>query len=332
MVDSPHEKLAAFAHSLIPSAVAELTNGFDELVKSFRSDDQLRRIAGSQGITVVLNTDSDLLVQLRKQNKEFVTSAELRAEAIMRDCVRLRYPTHAIIGEELGSTEGSDITWVFDPVDGTSAMIRAAMSVAFEVPLPDPKPGFGLTIGVIENQTNIIGVIAELEADCNGLRNTHTWVGINDHHASVLPTSAPKLADAVVVSTVPLLMFGTSKNRWGQWLALQRATARTIEDRNCVGFVDLLRGEAHIAIETDLALPDVASLQPILQSAGFTVSDLDGNRLRFDEESQKGEYQILAAAPSLHAKALNIFRNGVPDDDNNFGDMHVTDNGYVKKF
>jgi len=51
---------------------------------------------------------------------DLVTDADKASEAVLLDFLRRRHPTHAILSEESGVTEGQTIRWVIDPLDGTT--------------------------------------------------------------------------------------------------------------------------------------------------------------------------------------------------------------------
>lgn len=56
-----------------------------------------------------------------------VTVADRNAEAAMRKLIEERYPSHGVLGEELGSVRAeADLCWVLDPIDGTKSFITGA--------------------------------------------------------------------------------------------------------------------------------------------------------------------------------------------------------------
>lgn len=56
-----------------------------------------------------------------KGDADLVTAADRAAEALIRDRIRARWPTHDVLGEEQGlSDQGSDYRWYVDPLDGTT--------------------------------------------------------------------------------------------------------------------------------------------------------------------------------------------------------------------
>jgi len=51
-----------------------------------------------------------------KGDADLVTAADRAAEALIRERIRARWPTHDVLGEEQGlSDQGSDYRWYVDP-------------------------------------------------------------------------------------------------------------------------------------------------------------------------------------------------------------------------
>jgi fructose-1,6-bisphosphatase/inositol monophosphatase family enzyme len=79
-----------------------------------------------------------------------VTEADRQIEAVIRQRIRERYPSHGLLGEEHGRSAGtSDLTWVIDPIDGTKSFISGmptfgtlvalrAATAAYVAPAPAP--------------------------------------------------------------------------------------------------------------------------------------------------------------------------------------------------
>ncbi len=324
----------AFALHLVRDiAVPELARGYSALVQKLRSNAELARLVREKGLDAAL--DAADLPALKKGNRELVTVAEKEAEALMTKAVQASRPTHAVVGEEHGYTPGSDTRWVFDPVDGTSAMIRTAMAEAFGMKPPQPAPSFGITVAVVEGDEATLGVVAELRAQGGTLAIAHLWAGGKNLAATLngnpvkLP-AAHALADATLTCTAPPVMFNNAE-KWSGFQALADACTSCVCDQNCVGFMRILHGDYDIGYEADLAYHDAAALIPILQSAGVTVSDGNGNKLRFPESAITSEFSVLAAQAPLHAQALARIKAGVAPEANRFT-ASVLHQGYVQKF
>ncbi len=76
-----------------------------------------------------------------------VTSVDHACEHAIVTGIRARHPTHAIVGEETGARlTGADVTWIVDPLDGTSNYAAGI-------------PWFGVLIGVLLRGRPEIGVM-----------------------------------------------------------------------------------------------------------------------------------------------------------------------------
>ena len=83
-----------------------------------------------------------------------VTAADRNAEAAMREKIGQRYPSHGILGEEMGAEKAdAEFCWVLDPIDGTKSFItgeRTRRSGGRACGLQDarcPLAGLGLDLG-----------------------------------------------------------------------------------------------------------------------------------------------------------------------------------------
>lgn len=71
---------------------------------------------------ILLDHFNKPLNQSRKESQSsIVTEADFASDKAIRELIRKRYPGHNIISEETGFlNNGSEFTWVVDPLDGTS--------------------------------------------------------------------------------------------------------------------------------------------------------------------------------------------------------------------
>jgi inositol-phosphate phosphatase / L-galactose 1-phosphate phosphatase / histidinol-phosphatase len=320
-------------------ALPALAEGYERLVDGLRRNQELRRQVEELGAGAAVSSDSPALASLRKANKELVTTAEKDAERLMRQAVEERYPDHAIVGEEHGYRPGGERRWVFDPVDGTSAMVRTAIAEAFDAALPEPRPSFGITVALVSGSVASLGVVTELRAGHGRLARGRTWTGsvsaptTCDGEVVAPPAGPTTLGEARLACTVPDVMFNAPET-WSRYQALLDGTRECVIDQNCVGFMRLMQGDGgvHIVYEAGLAYHDAAVLVPILQGAGIVVTDDEGHGLRFDESTITQEFRVLAAAPALHRAAVRKVREGVPPEKSRFQHQRSAQLGYVTKF
>lgn len=74
-----------------------------------------------------------------KPDHTFVTKADLEVEGFLTERIRQMFPMHGLVAEESASKRlggSSDITWVIDPLDGTTAFTQGL-------------PGWGIAIGIL---------------------------------------------------------------------------------------------------------------------------------------------------------------------------------------
>ena len=51
---------------------------------------------------------------------DLVTEVDKRAESVIIDTIKKKFPTHSVISEEVGEImQDSDYDWIIDPIDGT---------------------------------------------------------------------------------------------------------------------------------------------------------------------------------------------------------------------
>ena len=76
----------------------------------------------------------DRLEYSSKGRNDYVSQADVEAERAVLDVLTRAYPDHGIIAEESGKREGSEYTWIIDPLDGTTNFLHGfpmfAVSVA----------------------------------------------------------------------------------------------------------------------------------------------------------------------------------------------------------
>lgn len=329
--------LATFATHLIHDlALPELAAGYLRLVEGFRQDEALVRRVREDGVTAIFANDDSALAGLRKHNKELVTAFEKDAERKMTLAVKEAYPEHSVVGEEHGVTPGNHMRWVFDPVDGTSAMIQTALAEACDIRLSRPNPSFGITVGLVEDTEPVVGVVVELSPQTGGLVAKNSWVGAKGQATScngtpiILPPAPATLAEATLACTVPEVMFHSAET-WGGYQALAEAVTNCMRDQNCIGYMQLLQGGVNVVYEADLAYHDAAALIPVLQAVGITVSDAKGSPVDFSEAAIGKAFSLLAAQPILHKLAIEKVRRGVAPERNSFVGK-PQHQGYAQKF
>lgn len=211
-------------------------------------------------------------VKLKADGSE-VTEADRKAETVMRDMITERYPTHAILGEEFGSTTVLEARhqWILDPIDGTSWF-------ALGMPL------FGVLVALMENNDPILGVIhfPVLGETVYAARGDGCWYqrGVEEPIRVQVNGDNPRLEDARVSASGVHgsdIMLGIGNDAYHLSSVIQRANKfRFCGD--CMQHALVCRGTLHAAIDTYMQPWDVAALIPCIEEAGGIVTTLDGKR------------------------------------------------------
>ncbi len=215
-------------------------------------------LATDAGAFVLSHYQRGIDVEL-KADRSPVTAADVGAERLIRAGLAARYPSHAIVGEELGADAGgASHRWFVDPIDGTRSFVHG-------VPL------FGVLLGLEIDGEMVVGVchlpgVGETLAAARGLGCT--WNG--------RPRGSrrrPRLSRRRWSTPTA----GISSSASGQrWTALQAATGLQRGWGDCYGHCLVATGRADVMLDPVMNPWDVAALVPILQESGGRISDWTG--------------------------------------------------------
>ena len=106
----------------------------------------VRSVREGGRIILMYFSQLDRLEYSSKGRNDFVSQADVEAERAVLDVLTRAYPEHGIVAEESGNREGSEYTWVIDPLDGTTNFLHGF-------------PMFAVSVGVMRGQVLEHGVI-----------------------------------------------------------------------------------------------------------------------------------------------------------------------------
>ncbi|MDF8332043.1 inositol monophosphatase family protein [Novosphingobium cyanobacteriorum] len=200
----------------------------------------------------------------RKGDSTPVTLADTAAEEAMRAILRAEVPADTIIGEEFGSTAGtSRRSWVLDPIDGTAGFLAG-------------RPLFGTLIALVVEGFPVLGVI---DQPILGER----WIGaigrpttLNGQPVRTRPCR--ELANATIATTGPHY-FDDHEGAHFMALAAKTDHKRMVMGGDCYNYAMLATGQLDIVCEANLKLHDWAALVPVVEGAGGTMADWNGEPL-----------------------------------------------------
>ncbi len=207
----------------------------------------------------------------RKADRTFVTEADRAAEAAMRRLIEREFPEDGIVGEEYGTrNEGAARQWVLDPIDGTQSFMAG-------------RPIFGTLIALMQDGWPVLGAI-----DQPVLRER--WIGVigqgttfNGSEVRVRP--CPSLQEATVATTSPHCFSESEADAYLRLVAKAYPQHPwPVYGGDCYNYALLASGHLDIVVESGLKLHDYAALVPVVEGAGGTMSDWQGNPLDADSD------------------------------------------------
>ena len=216
-----------------------------------------------------------------------VTRADREAEILIRKHLALRYPDHAVLGEEEGETNpGARVRWILDPIDATRSFMRG-------VPL------YGVLIAVEVDGEASVGVchfppLRETVAAGRGLGCT--WNGKPCH---VSPVS--RIEDAVVLTTDLRTIAESERDPGWPTLVARAGIARTWGD--CYGHALVATGRAEVMVDPIMNVWDCAPFLPILTEAGGRFTSREGEATIYGGSA-------VATNGVLHDEVLRVLTQG----------------------
>ena len=225
-----------------------------------------------------------------KGPRNFVTAADHRAEAILREELAKARPDYGFLGEEGGAHPGTDKThrWIVDPLDGTTNFLHGIPHFAIAIAL---ERSGAIVAGLIYNPANDEMFVAE--------RGKGAF--LNDRRIRV--AARQRLADAVVGCGLPHYGRGDLALARSEIAAAQRAFAGL--RRYGAATLDLAwvaAGRLDAFWERDLSPWDLAAGSLVVREAGGFISDLDGG----DAILSKGN--VVAGNETMHRELLRLLR------------------------
>ena len=247
------------------------------------------KIAHESGEIALKYFRSDLQVENKTRTEKFdpVTLADKEIEAYLREKIKETYNEHTVIGEEAGTSEGTQsYKWLIDPIDGTRGFVSGS-------------PVWGTLIGLMDGDKCVAGLMHQPFVN-------ETYIGsgagayiLNGSGKKPIKTSnKQKIADAILCTT-HLSMFHNSREL-DTFIKIAGMCRFSRLGTDCYGYALLAHGFVDLVVEAGLAAYDIMPLIPVIEAAGGVVTDWDGN------PADKGGRVVAAANATLHEQVLKI--------------------------
>ncbi len=216
-----------------------------------------------EGLAARLRESSTLRTDTKSSSTDLVTEYDRASERLLFDLLLASRPDDGIVGEEGTDHQGtSGITWVLDPLDGTTNYVYG-------------HPGFGVSVAA---ELASVGVIAGAVADPMHRRIFHASIGSGAfcNGEPVRCSSVAEVGQALVATG-----FSYDANRRRRQAQVLVSVLPAVRDVRRMGAaaVDLCAvacGQVDGFYERGLQPWDYAAGALIATEAGAIVADLDG--------------------------------------------------------
>lgn len=235
--------------------------------------------------TVILKYYQRELTVTTKEDQTPVTIADQQAEDIIKQTILASFPDHTFFGEEgekVDLQNHTGFTWIIDPIDGTKSFIRGF-------------PLFGTLLALLHDGELIVGV-----------SNAPVWgeliyaakgEGAFLDGGTRLSVSKVDQINEAYLSNGRLKYF-EDINKMSQLLAISREAkwARGLGDFWIYHLVS--EGKVDIMMEGSVKFWDIAAAKVIVEEAGGTMTQLDGQPITYRSTT------ALATNGVLHEQAV----------------------------
>jgi len=241
--------------------------------------------AARQASRVILHAmdNMDKVKTSSKGHNDFVTDVDKKSEQIIIDTIKAAYPDHSILAEESGAIpgklDGNEITWIIDPLDGTTNFL-------YEF------PHFAISIAVAEKGRIQHGVIYDPVRDELFTASRGRGASLNGKRLRVVDQKV--LENCLLGTGFPYrstdnidTYMDIFKDFMGQCRDIRRAGSAALD------LAYVAAGRLDGFWEFGLSKWDMAAGILMIQEAGGIVDDVNG-RQKYLENGN-----IIAAAPKV---------------------------------
>jgi myo-inositol-1(or 4)-monophosphatase len=220
---------------------------------------------------------------------DLVTEYDLRAEQLLTQAIRQASPTDAILAEEGGASGAGELTWVIDPLDGTTNFARGV-------------PFFCVSIACVQNRRPVLGVVYDPMRDELFTASTGGGTTLNGRPLTVSQTGS--LDKSLLVTGFPYDIRTNPDNNLSQYALL---SVRSLGVRRlgsaALDLAYVAAGRFDGFWEFRLSPWDFAAGMLLVPEAGGRVTRADGGPDVFREPTS-----ILATNGRIHEAMLGSLR------------------------
>ena len=236
-----------------------------------------------------------LHVRRKGGHHSVVTEADVAVENFLVRQIRAQFPTHNILGEETGwHDQGSEFTWVIDPLDGTSNFAAGL-------------PWFGVMLAVLQNAQPVMAAVYLPVTDTLYLTEKGRGVRCNGRRMRV--SNAKSLRDMLCAFALDPTHDRRETRHNVVLLERLLAHSRNLRMTNClVDFCSTVDGRLGACLNQKTKIWDIAPFVLMLAEAGGVLTDQNGKPIRFDLTGEPGarNYSVVGGSRRLHRQVMAL--------------------------
>lgn len=223
-----------------------------------------------------------------KGPRDIVTPTDVRAEKIILNIIRKKFPEHSFYSEEYGKHYAdSEYLWLIDPLDGTTNFTRKF-------------PHLGVSLALVHKNKIVLGVI--YNPLTKELFRAERGKGAYLNNRKISANSADKLIDAVIVMNRGSLRL--ENMRFAKLFHFLTPHAKSMRSLGSTA-MDLCYvacGRFDAVLITNSQPHNYAAGLLIAEEAGANSTDFFGAKVEMKESD------IVAANRKLHLKLIKLLR------------------------
>lgn len=248
-----------------------------------------KRAAILAGRKIVFLRRKGLTFKSKERLGDIVTDADTASERNILGLLKKQFPNHNFISEEVGKTDnGSEYTWVIDPIDGT-------------IPYSSGLPIFGVSIGLLRNYQPQLGVVNM--PDAGWLFWAEVGKGAYMNGQRIEASSEEDLMKSVVGFDVGYI--GTRKQEIERRLKPLADRVRYPLILGCASAGGVYVAKGILDAYLHSAHPwDYAAASLIVSEAGGRVSDYQGNPIDWSSDW----IDFFASNGLIHDKIISLIK------------------------
>lgn len=204
----------------------------------------------------------------KESQSSIVTNADLASDAAIKELITARYPGHNIISEETGFIDnGSDYTWVIDPLDGTSNFAAGI-------------PWFGVLITLLKGDRPELAGAFIPSSDLMYIAEKGKGAWRNGEKMLVIKEK--ELRDSLFAFCVDYTEDTEFLDRGMEIYKYIVKNSRNIRTTNCLlDFIYVAESRFGGVLNLYTKIWDIAGLSLLIHETGGMMKNIDGNDIEF---------------------------------------------------